>query len=654
MEVKIDIQTLLTIIEIVGIAGILAFVFLLLVYFWDKIEKFSSSLAKLITSFSKSGEAEILRLSLQSELNSAVSSVADEVPGLFNKGVRVRWLNAGDEHINAGRRGIFIRIRKNEDTDTLFLKSLNLLLENDLLVNSRPYIHGHVFEGIKLVLTEKVLSKVGLRSATIAFRREKYTPTISQDRSIAKATNQLEFLDYRGLFTRVFLRECSDLYERVGVGHESSKPRWDVSRFLEFSNSLFRALDTEGIRASFEYTSDTLNIAFAVLADEYTWATGGIGFYQKRTKLSIQRGANTIYVVALGARNIKMANGLASWLQSEGFLDKKYISYYRLAFGRNNNVPAVCIKCDIRASAKKKLADGKSDSYADIILNDPDLHELVRSVVPDPEIEIIQSAWLKGYQAQVVVYSKNPRKNVLQTCIGKNGANGRELQKTTGDYVRFIQWSPDIREAILNNLDNHEREEVDRVMLEPGNRIAYVFVKSSKTVAGIVGKNAQTLKLAEAITEYAIEIQVDTKSKITEQLNEFIPEIAMGDIIILDLAIFVDMEIRILVTSEKYDSPASVCGGYIDDLKSHLNIAERIYFCNKKDRMEESIIAALYPLKSEDVIKVIKDSPLKYTVVVRDADAMARGIGTDGAHVRTAGQLLGVWIQLALPQEVKQ
>ena len=451
MDIKID-QQLLQFIEPYGIAGLIFLIVLFLIFNWEKVEKFISSVANFFEGTFKSVSSQAIRLTLQADLNDAITNLDKEAPGLFEKGVSIKWLESGEEHINTNREGVFIRVNKTENTDKILLRSIDFILNSALLVKSRTYLHGHVFEATKLVLGEKMISSAGYHSALLAYRTEKYNPVMQSDKTIAKATNRLEFLNYQGLFTRVFLRECIDLHQRVGIGHEATGIKWDITRFLDFASDLFQSLSQDGVRANFEYASSTLNIAFAVLADEFTWAISGLDFYKRRTRLSIQRGAEIIYIVGLGAKNIKLASNLGAWLDSKGFLAKKVTSFYNLAFGKRNNVSAICIRCEIQPHIKSRPIEEEIQSYPEVIINDENLHQIVRSVIQDPDINIVKSAWIKGYQAQVVVNSKNPRKSSLHICIGKNGFTAKEISRLTEDYVRFIEWSPDLRDAIINNL----------------------------------------------------------------------------------------------------------------------------------------------------------------------------------------------------------
>jgi transcription antitermination factor NusA-like protein len=650
MEINIDAELIKSIISR-GIWPVAACIFLLLVYHWAKVEKFITFFRILYLDIIKSGNSESLRLSIQSDMNSAINDIDNEVPGLFDKAIKIEWLKEGNDHANLDKRGIFIRIKEDKDVDKLLLKSINCLFERTLLVKSRPYIHGHIFESIKLVLLEKILSFSRYRSAMILFRSDQYNPIVKNNKSIAQVLGQLEYLDNQGLFTRIFLRECNELANVVGIGHESSKPKWDLSNFLDFTTNLLKSLDNKGVRSDFEFSSASLNIAFAILADEYAWATRGLEFYKKRTRLSIRRGGSVIYIIALGSTNIKIANSLGLWLQNQGYVADKFVSHYKLIIGRRNNISAVCIRCDVKAQAISHVVDGNIVNK-DIHINDKSLHSTIMSVIRDTDIEIIKSAWIKGYLAQVVVHSKNPAKNVMQICIGKGGVNGKEINRLVGDYVKFIEWSSDLKIAIESNLDTHEHSDVININLDPANRLAYISVKSTKAIRELVGNEEKNLQIAEALTEYSIEIYIDPKSELIHLLTRTIPEILNADIKIENIVILAGQEIRVLVFSTNIKNPDKICAGYMEQLKSQITGSEKLYFCSKHLDKKDTIICSLYPLRKEDVIEIIEETPSKYIVVVKDRKLMAIAIGTDGAHVRAASKLLDIWIELATPDEI--
>jgi len=250
VELSLDEKLIHKILDAGAIVSVV-FIFLFLLYHWDKVDIFITSIKSGLTFIFTKGAAELLRASMQNELNSAIISIEKEIPGLFDQAVKVQWLENGIEHANVNKKGIFIRITENKDADKTFLTSVSLLLNRGLLLRARIFIHDHVFESIKLVLTKKILLNSQFRSAITIFNENQYYPLTKRDKSILQDTNDLEFLDVQGLFTRVFLAECKNITNIPGIDQQGSKPKWEILQFLEFTSNLFRVLDSKGIRADF-------------------------------------------------------------------------------------------------------------------------------------------------------------------------------------------------------------------------------------------------------------------------------------------------------------------------------------------------------------------------------------------------------------------
>ena len=636
----------------IGPTFLVFIIFCIIIYFWSEISLFLTSIFSSIKFFTQTGKSQVNRLTIQSQINQSISGIEDQVPGLFDKGVRVKWLAEEEEHININKKGIFIRIKETQNSDSIFLKALTFMTDNDLLINSREYIHGHILEGIKLVLIEKMLLEAGFKSALAKFKDESFIPVISNSKSIENSVRKLEYLDYQGLFTRVFLRECSELATLVELGHKNSGSKWDVTSFLDFTNTLFLSLDNEEIKADFEYSSSTIKVAFAILADELTWKTRGLSFYKKRTLLSISRGATVIYIVAIGKRNVQIANNLSRWLVSEKIITKRFVSNYKFSFSKNSNLPASCIRCEVDLYKKQASLQESVEDHHEVIVDDQTLHDYIKYIINDEDIEIIKSAWIKGYQAQVVVKSKNKQKNALRICIGRDGITAKSIQELIGnDFVRFIEWSSDIKSAILGNLNKYNDQEINDIYLDPKNRIATIIVQSQNTIQDLSGPEEKSKMIAEELTEYSIEFQIDPREIINKTITRVIPEIRTNEIQINNLVVIGDEEARILVSSEKISTPAQICSQYITEIKRLLSPLGRIYFCNYKKDFNEQIVASLYPLWEEDVIEVKMIAPDHYSVMVKNHNAASRAVGINGIHIRAAIKLLHVRIDIITPKD---
>lgn len=646
MEIQHVLETIETILKAGTIPVILVVIFLL-IYHWNKIEEFASSIQRLFIFSKKKKDFGRIRSTLQSDINKSILEITKEAPGCFTEAVKIEWLSEGKDLITVDEKAIYLKLNKDLDVDQLFLRTLSLLFERAFLIESRRFLHNHLFTGLTLILSKRIIANSRFRSATPLFYKSIHNPKLV-DKSVAHIMNELEYLETKGLLTRVFLLECTNLSEIIGIELLGSHSKWDINNFLSFIVTLFKTLENKEQRIDFEFKSKTLNIAHAILADSNIGRTIGISFYINRTKQSILQGASVIYIIATGRFNTQLAYTLANYLTNHNYVTKKQINSFQLSDDKLENIPSVVIRCKTTSSAIDKISDDVSSNKPEILIDDPVLLDIIRSRIIDPEIQVVKTAWIKGYQAQVIVNSLNPQKNPQKKCIGKDGEVGKEISTMVGDFVRFIRWSPSISETIHNNLDNHVLSDVKDIQIDPANRTAIVYTSSKTAISSLSGPDNKTLLLAEAITDYSIKLEIEPKVQIREALTQIIPEINNDTIQIVNIAIIPNQEIRILVQSQTVVSPEKKCAQYIDVLVNELNCEEFIYFSNKCEYMIDTIYGSLFPLRHSEIIKIEPTFNDKYTVFVKDKNTLNRGLGKDASHIKAVNELLGVRIQLEI------
>lgn len=648
MEIQLYREIIETILK-AGIVPVIVIVIFILIYHWNKIEEFASSIHRFFIFSKNKKDFGRIRSTLQTDINKSILEITKEAPGCFAEAVKVEWLSEGKDLINVDEKAIYIKLNKDSDVDQLFLRTLSLLFERAFLIESRRFIHHHLFTGLTLILSKRIIANSRFRSATPLFYETIHNPKLL-DKSIALLFKKLTYLDEQGLFTRVFLNECAQLPTITGIELLGSQPKWDINKFLDFTVTLFKTIENKDQRIDFEFKSKTINIAYAVLADSYIGHSMGISFYINRTKQSIIQGASIIYIIAIGKYNIQLAYKLAHHLTNRNLISGKKISNYFITNDNGENTPAITIRCKTAPHAMDSIVDANLLNRPEVIIDDPLLSDILKSIITDPEIQFVKTAWIKGYQAQVVVNSLNSQKDPVYVCIGKNGDISKEINAKVGDFVRFVRWSTDTLEAIRNNLDKHKNDDIVQILIDPMNRISLVYASSILAIQHLCGPNKNTLFLAEAITDYSIRFKLDPKTQILEVLNKNIPEISLGKIQIVNIVIFPNQEIRILVRSQSMASPEKTCASYLDKIVADLQCEEVIYFCNQCDLVIDTIYGSLFPLRRSEIKKIKSGINDNFTVYVKDKFTLNKALGKDGVHIKAVNKLLGVRIQIEVDE----
>lgn len=644
MQISFDGTSIIT---SLSTGGIITVVILIIAFNWQNVGSFITDVSNIPSMIFKTGQKGVIRRTIQSEINKVVVDLDKEAPGLFNNSVKVEWLEEGNDHANIKNGSIFIRVRESTDQDLIFINSIMSLLDRALLSDARQYLHRNILKGVKLVLAGKFTNNSRFKLSQSVFREKYYDPELAHDHKFAEIVNQLELLDYQGLFTRVYLRECAIVPKYLGISHDPRGPKWDLINFLKYVVNFLEGIEQKA--TDFEYSSATVKVAFAVLADPVKYYSVGQGFYIKRTIASIKRGARTVYIIALGDRNARAAAELANALHF-----RRAISSYNV-FTYNVNMwgealKATCVVCPTTPDVEL-ISTTEQDQ--NLLIDDDGLRELLLEKIPELRngmVQIVKSIWIKKSQAIVVVHSENPTINPVGACIGKGATRVKEIENTLKSRVRFVKWSTDLREIIKSSLNEIRNYEVTSIDVDPVQKVATVHM-SSDTLYSPVDISDSIIKGVEAIVGYDIEIAFDRVASIQSVFEKEIPEIQNGSIKIKAVAIYPDIVMRVLLTSTNITNPVFVCVNYLPNIRQKYSIAERIYLSKEYDDVQDTIISSLYPIQKNEIIKIdiYQEKNLdKADVYVSSEEVFRKLLGPEGAFVQTASRITNYWIKAYL------
>lgn len=324
----------------------------------------------------------------------------------------------------------------------------------------------------------------------------------------------------------------------------------------------------------FVFSKDHIKVGFAVLADYTRVQEQGTYFYKVRTQRSIDSGSRTIYILAQGTRHIKHAYELASWLDSQ-HLVKSVIPLRYKRYSWSGEVPSLCIICDVRPGLESNKAslDGSA-----VQMNEADVFNTLSSEIEEiqtGEIQVIKIGIIHG-RVQVAIHStRMDSRHALSLCIGPNGTHAKRLQEKLKVYVRFIPWSPDLKQYIIDNLEIDANQVID-VKIDPAQKIALVAVPTDDIAAKARGLWNDAPQIAGVMTEYAVEVFVDPRSKLLDTLKDIIPEVQHEEIKIREIANTEGIQIKIQVYSDGIDRPAAICGSHRKEIQNRLGTKEWI------------------------------------------------------------------------------
>ena len=185
----------------------------------------------------------------------------------------------------------------------------------------------------------------------------------------------------------------------------------------------------------------------------------------------------------------------------------------------SEQIPGERLAVGSRIRVLLKNIDREGNRGPTIILSraDPEFVKLLFiQEVPETEtgaVEIKAIAREAGKRTKIAVYSSSNEIDPVGTFVGTKGVRVQAVMNEIGDTekIDIITYDPDIRNYIANALSPAE---IDRIDLEEddasGQKRAKVYVSPQQQSVAI-GKQGQNVRLASALTGYALDIVPNTE-----------------------------------------------------------------------------------------------------------------------------------------------
>lgn len=297
---------IMNLIQLIGWPGLFIFIIIyLFVLNSEKGEKFIAFIAGIISHVSKKAEKTKTAYDIQGKINSFIRTVNTEVTDLMPYGLKIKWISEDidkDSFIKGGKVVVMLRYHQNQD-ENLSLATL-LYVNKSVIPEARPHINFKLCEAIDLIMTKKVLySFVEAKSSFNYFVTEILHQKTDSDVSIKEFCTVIDKLDERGLFTRVLLRELSELGERRAGITETGDTVFETGEFTKFLDEIARKERGEDVPLTF--SKNYIKVAIILVARPETGILGVEPFI-KRVKEKIKLSINVIYIFAWGS-NVNLA-----------------------------------------------------------------------------------------------------------------------------------------------------------------------------------------------------------------------------------------------------------------------------------------------------------------------------------------------------------
>ena len=301
--------------------GLLALVLILVIINIESVEKAAGDLLSFFAWAGGGIRRRSIRSRIQGQVNQFSRSLDAEAKGLIPYNMRLEFIRAVDRAELLGQKSlVIVRIRDRKDDDRNLVHAMLAFCPVGLLPQARPYLGNPLSLAIDLTTTRKLLNRLRHYSAL----QYLYDHVLPQEKSEFPDLDQLcsrfDYLDERGLFTRVILREFRDF----GASVESHYPQPDhaaeARNFVEYVHTVAcREPGEEMVERG--YKGNYISTAFVLIGTGWRIQTEGATPYLRHLRYLRSLGFRRALLAARD-RSIDMAERV-SYLAERGRLAKR-------------------------------------------------------------------------------------------------------------------------------------------------------------------------------------------------------------------------------------------------------------------------------------------------------------------------------------------
>jgi len=229
--------------------------------------------------------------------------------------------------------------------------------------------------------------------------------------------------------------------------------------------------------------------------------------------------------------------------------------------------------------------------------NSPDfMIELFRLEVPEIAEEVIDIRGASrdpGLRAKIAVKTNDRRIDPIGACVGMRGARVQAVSnEMNGERVDIVLWDDNPAQLVINAMASAE---VDSIVIDEDAHSMDVAVKSDN-LAQAIGRNGQNVRLASALTGWALNVMTseDAEAKQQEESQKLIDLFVNG----LDI----DDDLAIQMVEEGFTSLEEVAyvpmeemldiDGFDEDLVNELRSRAKEALLNQALQAEEQLDGA--------------------------------------------------------------
>jgi len=277
--------------------GLLAIVVILILVFYDKLQRPISKLYDLLSWAGASWRRRAVKADVQSNINSFSQSMDKEVSNIMPYNMKLQFVSGMDRaELLREKNLVIVRIRDRRHDDKNFVHAMLTFCPVGVLPASRPYLDDLLSDAIDFTVTRKFLNVIQYQGALNYLYKEVIEPEAVEKRELDKLCTILDRLDEQGLFTKVILRELRDFAVKVGSRYPTEAHKNETKQFVEYMDVI--AKRQPGEKCETDFIGNYISMTLVMVGTADTLAAKGIVGYLQAIQWSKGKNIERVYITA--------------------------------------------------------------------------------------------------------------------------------------------------------------------------------------------------------------------------------------------------------------------------------------------------------------------------------------------------------------------
>jgi hypothetical protein len=215
---------------------------LLLLFFPEKIEKWSALFWKVLSKLGNAfrfAHKKYVKHDLQARVNGFVRKLRKGIPAISEERLRIEWIDPATPRQSFIDKGqVVLRLRRDDPDDHNFIHGAYLFVSEMLLRKAKRYISPSQGEAVDLFVCSKILESE--KPAILSFFLDEYLhPKTDKKRSKTSLyVDDFAIMDKAGYFLPVFLHELNEIGNKVFGRTRNDLIIGEVDQLVRFMKKL--------------------------------------------------------------------------------------------------------------------------------------------------------------------------------------------------------------------------------------------------------------------------------------------------------------------------------------------------------------------------------------------------------------------------------